>query len=300
MNKNRFYSIIEKLQKDYFSLYDSREYRLGLKCIGLFDALRRHYLFNFLKKEWIYRKNARFSVHTQCTEFNYGEYPSTDIKIAVYSCITGGYDELIEPFFDIEGIDYIMFTDNHDIVSEKWEIRPIPENITMLNNNIQINRYVKMHPNIVGAKYDYALYIDGNICVVSNIKNMINVLNPQTGFALHRHSSRDCIYDEVQACKNLKRGNIDKLNEQVSRYRNAGFPAHYGLLEATIILTDLHNPTALDLQEKWWQEFLRSESRRDQIALPYVLWSNHVKLNDIGNLGCPIQRNPKFRKFDHK
>lgn len=300
MIDNEVFLKIEQLQRDYFSICQSPAFRVGTKWVNFLTAIRRGSLWGFLQKEWIYRKNARFAVpHPPC-DFDYGVYPDSSVKMAVYSCITGDYDCLTEPFFSIEGVDYIMFTDNPKLKSEKWQLRPIPNEIAKWNDNILINRYIKMHPNVVGSHYNYALYIDGNICVVSNIRNMINVISSDFGFALHQHVSRDCIYDEVQSCKYVKKGNIKKLEEQVARYHKEQFPAHYGLLEATVILTDLHHAVALEIQDKWWQEFINSESRRDQISLPYVLWKNGIKLSDISTLGCPIQQNPKFRKFDHK
>lgn len=298
--ENIIYDKIEQLQRDYFSLLQSPEFRVGTKWVNFISAIRNGSLLNFLQKEWNYRKNARFAVSHPPFNFDYGAYPDSSVKIAVYSCITGDYDSLAEPFFSIEGIDYIMFTDNPKLKGEKWQLRPIPDEIAKWNDNILTNRYIKMHPDVVGADYDYALYIDGNICVVSNIRNMINVISPKFGFALHQHVSRDCVYDEVQSCKYAKKGRIEKLEEQVIRYRNEGFPSHYGLLEATVILTDLHSSVALDIQDKWWQEFTASESRRDQISLPYVLWKNNIMPSDINKLGCPIQQNPKFRKYNHK
>lgn len=300
MLNHEFFPRLEQLQREYFSIESSTEYRIGTKFKNLANAIRKHQLREYLQKEWIYRKNKKYSVPLTYSEFEYGEYPEKETKIAVYSCITGGYDNIIEPFFSIDGVDYIMFTDNKKISTDKWQIVPIPKDIAKLKNNLLINRYIKMHPNIVGTQYDYSLYIDGNICVVSNIRNMINAINPKTGFALHGHISRDCIYDEIQVCKNMKKGNIEKLIEQANRYQTAGFPRHYGLLEATVILTDLHNPIALDLQNKWWHEFLNSESRRDQIALPYILWQNKIPITYMNGLGCPVQRNPKFRKYQHK
>lgn len=296
---NIFFDKIEQLQRDYYSLRQTREFRVGTKWVNMLDAIRQGYLIKYLQREWIYRKNARYAVpHHKC-DFDYGRYPNPSVKIAVYSCITGGYDILVEPFFAIDNVDYIMFTDNLDLQADKWQIKAIPSSISAQGDNVLINRYIKMHPNVVGAQYDYALYVDGNICVVSNVCNMVNAVNPRTGIAIHRHSSRDCIYDEVKVCLNAKRGNVRKLVEQIERYKKDGMPAHYGLLEATVILTDLHNSMALELQDKWWHEFLISESRRDQISLPYILWKNNINIYDVGNLGCPIQQNPKFRKYSH-
>lgn len=300
MKEKEIFDNIEQLQRDYFSICQSPAFRLGTKVVNFIAAMRNRTLWEFLRKEWVYRKNARFSVPHPPSDFNYGVYPDSSVRIAVYSCITGNYDSLIEPFFSIEGIDYIMFTDNSKLKSEKWQIRTIPDEISNWNDKTLINRYIKMHPDVVGTDYDYALYIDGNICVVSNIRNMINAIPPSFGFALHQHISRDCVYDEVKSCKYTKKGRVEKLEKQVTRYRKEGLPAHYGLLEATVILTDLHNSFALDIQEKWWQEYIVSESLRDQISLPYVLWKNGITPSDINKLGCPIQENPKFRKYNHK
>lgn len=300
MREKEIFDNIEQLQRDYFSVRQSPAFRVGTKWVNFLAAVRHGSLWAFLQREWIYRKNARFAVPHPPFNFDYGTYPDSSVKIAVYSCITGDYDCLAEPFFSIEGVDYIMFTDNPKLKSEKWELRSIPDEIARWNDNAMINRYCKMHPNVVGNGYDYALYIDGNICIVSNIRNMINVIPKDFGFALHQHVTRDCIYDEVKACKYAKKGRIEKLEKQVTRYCEEGFPPHYGLLEATVILTDLHNSIALDIQDKWWQEFINSESRRDQISLPYVLWKNGITPSDVNTLGCPIQQNPKFRKFEHK
>lgn len=294
-----YFKRIEQLQREYYSLRQTREFRIGIKWVNLFDAIRQRCLMKHLKKELTHRRNARYTKPRSKCDFAYGGYPNPSVRIAVYSCITGGYDNLVEPFFAINNVDYIMFTDNPNLKGDKWQVRPIPSTIAEHDDNTLINRYIKMHPDVVGTQYDYALYVDGNICVVSNVRNMVNAIMPKTGIALHRHSSRDCIYNEVKVCLNTKRGNAHKLKEQVDRYKNEGMPEHYGLLEATVILTDLHNSIALELQDKWWQEFLVSESRRDQISLPYILWKNNIDIEDVGDLGCPVQQNPKFRKYNH-
>lgn len=299
MIPNYYFERFEELHNEYYALRRSQEFRIGTKIFNLIKAYKQKRFFSYLRQEWIYMKNSHLTISQQISDFKYGKYPNSKVKIAVYSCITGMYDQLIEPYFNVDQVDYIMFTDNEDLKSDKWELRHIPEEVAKLGDCTLINRYIKMHPAILGNCYDYALYVDGNICVVSNVRNMINAINPQTGLALHRHSSRDCIYDELKACNYIKRGNTEKLKKQVELYCKKGFPKHYGLLEATIILSDMHNYRAIELLDKWWIVFLASQSRRDQIALPYVLWENGIQVTEIGNLGNNIQLNPKFRKYKH-
>lgn len=58
-----------------------------------------------------------------------------------------------------------------------------------------------------------------------------------------------------------------------------------------MIISDIKNKTSQELLDSWWKEYLNSESMRDQIALPYVLWSRNIKTEDIGNLGNNINNN---------
>ena len=71
------------------------------------------------------------------------------------------------------------------------------------------------------------------------------------------------------------------------------------MLEATIIVTDLKNKVAKKLLNDWWDEFISTESLRDQISLQYIVWKNKLKIDDIGVLGNNLYRNPKFRVNIH-
>ena len=52
-----------------------------------------------------------------------------DVKIVVYTCVTGGYDNLITPM-KTKGVDYICFTDNLDMPSSGWVLKPIPDDLS--------------------------------------------------------------------------------------------------------------------------------------------------------------------------
>ena len=43
-------------------------------------------------------------------------------KIVVYTCITGGYDNILEPSIITEGVDYVCFTDNPKMKSKTWRM----------------------------------------------------------------------------------------------------------------------------------------------------------------------------------
>ena len=223
-------------------------------------------------------------------------------KVVVYTCITGKYDDLIEPLIKVENIDYIAFTDIPECNSNIWEKREIPKHIADCNNNIFINRYIKFHLKELfkNSEYEYAIYIDGNIKVISDLTDFVYGINDKTGLAIHRHQYRDCLYDEIEVCRLIKKGNYKKMKEQKEKYKNEGFPKKFGLYECNVIVSDLKNENAREILDAWWDDFKNSESYRDQVSLPYVIWKKKYKFNDIGSLGNNVYKNPKIRIEDHK
>ena len=92
----------------------------------------------------------------------------------------------------------------------------------------------------------------------------------------------------------MGKGDKSKINKQINKYSKEGFPKHYGLLEATIIFTDLRNPKSKVILENWWEEFLKSESYRDQLSLPYILWQQGISTSKADSLGNNLYRSSKF------
>ena len=84
------------------------------------------------------------------------------MKVAVYTCITGGYDSLKDPLVVNKDVDYICFTDNARLNSNVWKIRSIPEELKMLSN-VKKQRIVKICPHRYLPEYDVSVWIDGNI-----------------------------------------------------------------------------------------------------------------------------------------
>lgn len=237
-------------------------------------------------------------VETDNNNMTYEPY-TDDKKIVIYTCITGKYDNVLEPYYIDEKCDYILFTDQ-DINSAVYKVLDIPENIKELENNILINRYIKMHPHeLFGQDYDYAIYIDGNIQQISNLSSFVNKINEDIGISMHKHSMRNCIYDEGKVLKIYKKGNSEFIKKQLIEYEKEGFPTKYGMVEASVIVTDLNNNMSKEILNDWWNEFLSKESMRDQLSLPYILWKKDIKIDELTMLGNNVYKNPKFRIVKH-
>lgn len=295
MKELEYIKKIEQLNLEIIKLKTSKEFLIGNKMVKTKRYLKKLKFISFIKKIRESKKIAKFNAHEeQENNFFVNVENNHKSKIAVYTCITGNYDkEILEPFLKMENIDFYLFTDNENITSKYWKVMKLPDNVNQYNNILK-NRYLKMHPKELFKDYDYSIYIDGNVKVMSDLTDLIYSINDKTGISMHRHQFRNCIYKEIEVCKIKKKGNYSEMKRQVDKYKQEGFPQEFGMLEATIIVSDLNNDNSEKILDDWWNEFISTKSLRDQISLHYVIWKNHLTIEDFGNLGYNLYRNPKF------
>lgn len=225
-------------------------------------------------------------------------YGPKDKKIVIYTCVTGNYDFIPAPLFFSDNIDYILFTDfEKDFPG--WKRKSIPEKLNSFSN-AQINRYIKMHPHeFFSNDYDYSIYIDGNVQVISDLTFFCNSIKPNVGLQFHRHSLRNDVFDEAKVCIKVKKGNRKYIREYLSFLNDKGFPRNYGLFECNVILSDLKNPISKEILDDWWHCFSESKTGRDQLILPYVFWKKNLNPNDAFGLGNNVFSDSKIRIFSH-
>ena len=301
MKQEDYINAIEQLNREYNELYSSRvlaKRRRNKRIINYIKTYNFKALFNGF---WL-----RVTGYNSNSKKNY--LPSViskkrDGKIVVYTCIVGEYDNLLEPLILTPDTDYVVYSDNPKIVGKgsAWIYKSIPKEIQKKcqNNCILINRYIKMHPKELFPKYDLSLYIDGSMRIMSDIASCFYYINDSTGLAMHNHRIRDDVYEEAKACIMTRKGNKKCIKELMKKYENERFPHQYGLLEATIIASDLNNPLSYNLLGEWYQEFIKSDTYRDQLTLTYVLWKNNLECKDVGILCEVIPKNYKFRRYEH-
>lgn len=287
--------LIEQFNNDKIKYHNSKKFKI-VRFLKMIKKLFIERNFSSLKN---YIKGIKLKKYEEKYEIiNVTFEPVLDKKIVVYSCIVGNYDSVKDPIYFNDNVEYILFSDK-DIKSNFWKVRKIPSKVLKLKNKTLINRYIKLHPFEFFKDYDYSIYIDGNIKTLTDISGFVNCINKKTGIAMFKHHSRKCIYIEEKACILQNKGNKDKIIKQIEKYKLEKFPANFGLLEGTIIVSDLKNENAKNLLIDWWKEFNDSESLRDQLSLPYVLWKNNYKIDDIGFLGNNIRTCPKLLFFSH-
>ena len=193
----------------------------------------------------------------------------------VYTCITGGYDTLIEPSVVTEGFDYICFTDCTNIESKTWEIRKLPEEIKNLNTtDVKKQRAIKILPHRYLSEYDISIWVDGNVLIRDDLNTFINKeCNTENNIFIPQHPIRQCIYDEAKECIKLKKDTKENIEPQVKRYKLEGFPLKEGMVQSNIIVRRHNSENCIRLMEQWWNE-LYNGSHREQLSFNYVLWKN--------------------------
>ena len=188
-------------------------------------------------------------------------------RIAVYTALFGGYDRLQEPTFDTAGTDFICFTDDVGLVSRRWQVVHVP----LTGAPGMMNRHVKLHPHLYLPDYEISVYVDANLRVVRDPSELVDTYLASHSFAAPRHHLRNCVYDEIRACVDVRKADAGAAAAQTQRYRDIGYPAGNGLSENRVLLRRHRDPQVMALMEAWWAE-LRAGVPRDQACLQVVCW----------------------------
>lgn len=207
-------------------------------------------------------------------------------KIAVYTCITGNYDTLLEISEKSDKIDYICFTDNKNLKSSTWKIRYLSEVDSggILSDSLPFvkkQRLIKILSHRFLFEYDITLWIDANIKIQHDIYDFITSFDLNAcPIYTNKHPTRKCIYQESVAVVKLRKDKYENFRNQILRYKNERFPANFGLAETNLILRDNRNLKNSLLELKWAKEILQG-SHRDQLSFNYVIWKNNLAYNHL-------------------
>jgi len=199
---------------------------------------------------------------------------SKKTNLAVYTALFGDYDKLIDPPQKYHDCDFICFTDQKHIKSKVWEIRFVEENDLPSN---MMNRKYKIFPDIYLPEYLKSLYVDANVKIKKNPVLLAKKFLQDFNIAIPLHFSRNCIYDEANEVVRLGRAPLEEVQQQISLYREQGFPKGYGLTENNIILRNHHSPEIKALMAEWWH-MLETHTKRDQLSLMFLVWKHNVNL----------------------
>ena len=199
-------------------------------------------------------------------------------RVVVYTAVTGGYDDILDPQYVSSDMDYICFTDNPDLHSDVWQIRMVenPEGL----DNIRLARKYKCLAADILSEYDYSIWLDGKFCLAGDIRELINIYAIDSGLLAFPHYERDCVYEEANACLKVGKGNADEILHQVKKMQNKGYPEKNGLVDTGCLIRNHRDALLSKVMREWWHE-IQTESTRDQLSFNYICHKNDYKYDLI-------------------
>ena len=197
-----------------------------------------------------------------------------DDKIIIYTCLTGNYDMHREPSVINEQFRYIYFSPTK-ITNEfsVWEYRELKDETL---DNIELSRLYKIKPHLIFPNNKYCLYIDANMQITdANIYDyLINLASKGAKWVGINHAVRDCIYEEGHAVVISRKAKYFKVKAYLKQQMAIGFPAHFGMTENNIIFRNIQDNVVRSICDQWWNLFVDSKTKRDQLCLPVIFWKN--------------------------
>lgn len=295
---------LEKQNAEYISLQKTKEYKYGAYLCRMIQCLKagnwksiRGFFRNCRWEKKIKIANNINKKKKNRREFTADDYFTND-RIAVYTCVFGRYDSLQEPIIKPNNIDYYIITDQNVSRNSLWKTIPWEQYCSNELSDAEKNRFFKMHPECVFSKYKYSIYIDGNVKVISDLTPYVKLLG-EVGIGFHYHNQRQCAYKELEAIKLAYKVRKEDADGYKMYLQEKGFPEDYGLLECNVIVREHNNPICRKVMEEWWKQFL-NRIKRDQVSLPFVLFSNNIKVDSVAVLGEDVYSNYSFRIVKHK
>ena len=227
----------------------------------------------------------------------YDRESDSNSKIAVYTCIVGGYDDLRQPIVCDSRCDYYFlgFEKPENAGVYRWiDIADkLPDGLD-IKDLTRINRYCKMHPHIFFPQYEYSIYVDGMIEIKTEIAHLIQKIG-NIGIASYGMPTAEDIYEHASnLChRNGKGEGKERIRKQMQRYAKEGFPRYFGITENGVMVREHHNKDCIRVMETWWDEVLNN-SRRDQLSFMYAVWKNGFTAQDLGGIDDTFRNGPEF------
>lgn len=215
----------------------------------------------------------------EAEEENY--FPFMKRKIAVYTCIVGGYDDLLDPISISPDCEYYIISDKKPEKESTFKYIDIHDIVpSSIADNTRKNRYCKINAHKVFPKHKYSIYFDGNIQLRASITELLKEL-PKTRLTVFCPNRWKSVYREMMSVLQNGRDEKEVVLSQAERYWLEGMPEDFGSVMCGILLREHNNPICKKLMQEWWEQ-LEMFSKRDQISLPYILWKNGYSISDVG------------------
>lgn len=220
-------------------------------------------------------------------------------RFAIFTAQFGNVDPIMPVLRPVPGVEYLVLTDRMMRVPRPWTIRLV-DLPAELPTNRHRNRYCKFHATRLLADFDRSLYIDAHPQMTGDLTDLlVDFVRSGRSLGLMKHDRSVSVDDEIE--RSLKSGRISEEDvelhwaRQRARQRDAGFRDDLGVLRGMVILRDHRREVTERFEDVWWEEFSTGVTR-DQVALPFAVWSTGIDLFQIPDHWL---RPPYLRRFEH-
>jgi len=226
------------------------------------------------------------------------QYRNNRDRIAVYSCLSGGYEQGIPLIDNDSSIDKFLIVDKADA--------SVPAGYTKIFSNyinpepVRTARFAKTHPHIWFQDYDYVFWIDSNVHFVGDLRNYAEKLkdaDADSGFIIH--PVRDTVLEESAILSAYRVVDYDLSTRQVSRYLEEAELLSDPLFETNFLVTRPKSQTVQNFMGKWWSEINRF-THRDQLSVNYAARLANLKWVPLLDSRRSARDHPDFMLFSHK
>lgn len=192
-------------------------------------------------------------------------------KYAIYTAMVGGYDEIMQPVVVDDRFDYILFS--NDIKEDRvgvWQVRPIAYTNP---DNTRICRYVKTHPEELLPDYEFSIWMDSNIQIITPFvyERSIDLYLSRVLVSTIFHVDRQCIYDEAFEVLLFRVESEKIILNWCHRLVREKYPKNNGLGE-TGLMFRIHSISEVHMFDELWWKCIDKYSKRDQLSFDYVMW----------------------------
>lgn len=224
---------------------------------------------------------------------------TSDKKIAVVTCVTGGFDKLVPHICFEKGVDYYLVTDD----LKKPENIPEPY-IWLSSRYVDINsrrtaRFVKTHLHLYVGSYDYVVWIDANIMLTKPIigQMVTELIKSQKSLGVIAHPIRADWKSEAEECLRIGADETESLKEQIRYYDTLNIPKE-GLIESNVWVADLKDTKVITFFSIWWKQIVMF-SLRDQVSINKSLIDSKIDVHYILPKGLSVRDGNGFAIFAH-
>ena len=197
-------------------------------------------------------------------------------RFAVYTCLFGYSEAFNDLVYERdENIDFICFTDMPELQSDFWRIEQVDR------GGLDPARAAKQRKILAHrflAEYTASLYIDNTVRLKMPPGEIFRRYLNQSRSPLvcFRHPWRHCVYDEAREVLELGFDKPERVNAQLSHYRELGYPQNNGLWKGAFLLRRQNDRRLVRVMETWF-DLVRTYSQLDQISFPVAAWLHNFQ-----------------------